>query len=148
MNGSASWTTLGVKAVTITRRTRLCSGGSSSPRMRSSNGITTPGAFIPEAFENDVGITQHRATRIVLRHVRHPAGDRRDRALLAQLAQQREVVTATATERIEVGGVGHAGIVANLGRLRVQPDAKASLEVLDDVLRVRDRQAVAFELDA
>jgi hypothetical protein len=95
-----------------------------------------------------VGVAEHRAARIVLCHVRHPAGDRRNRSLGAQLAQQREVVTAAATERIEVGGVAHAGIVANLGRLRVRPARVTSLEVLDDVLRVCNRQAVAFELDA
>jgi hypothetical protein len=52
MNGSAACTTFGVRAVTITRRTAVCWGGSSSPRMRSSNGTSTPGAFIPDAFEN------------------------------------------------------------------------------------------------
>ena len=36
--------------------------GSSSPRMRSSNGMTTPGAFIPDAFENDV------VSRMTARH--------------------------------------------------------------------------------
>ena len=54
MKCSAACTTLGVSAVTITRRTDVCWGGSSSPSIRSSNGISTPGSFIPEAFENDV----------------------------------------------------------------------------------------------
>ncbi len=52
MNGSAAWTTFGVRAVTMTRRTAVCCGGSSSPRIRSSSGISTPGAFMPDAFEN------------------------------------------------------------------------------------------------
>ena len=51
MKCSAACTTLGVSAVTITRRTAECRGGSSSPRMRSSNGTYTPGAFIPVALE-------------------------------------------------------------------------------------------------
>ena len=51
MNGSAACTTFGVMAVTITRRTAVWRGGSSSPRSRSSGGTSTPGAFIPDAFE-------------------------------------------------------------------------------------------------
>ena len=39
---------------TITRRTGVCNGGSSSPRSRSSAGITTPGSLNPDAFEYDV----------------------------------------------------------------------------------------------
>ena len=106
------------------------------------------GRLHPRGVRERVGVAQHRAAGIVLRHVRHPAGDRRNRSLRAQLAQQREVVTTAAAERIELRGVAHPGIVANLGRLRVQLDANESLEVLDDVLRVRDRQPVALELDA
>ena len=51
MKCSAARTTFGVRAVTITRRTAVCLGGSSSPRMRSSNGTSTPGAFMPVALE-------------------------------------------------------------------------------------------------
>ena len=78
------------------------------------------GCLHPRGVRERVGVAQHRAAGIVLRHVRHPAGDRRNRSLRAQLAQQREVVTAAAAERIELRGVAHPGIVANLGRLRVQ----------------------------
>ncbi len=53
MNGSVACTSLGASAVTITRRTSVWRGGSSSPSSRSSNGTSTPGAFMPVAFENE-----------------------------------------------------------------------------------------------
>ncbi len=67
MNGSAAWTTLGVSAVTMTRRTGVWRGGSSSPRIRSSKGTSTPCAFIPVAFENasvSRNASRHSACRV------------------------------------------------------------------------------------
>ncbi len=94
--------TFGVSAVTITRRTAVCRGGSSSPSRRSSVGITTPGALNPDAFEN-VALSRSRARTLrVACDVVHPARDGSDRGRGPQLLQQRPgVVRLTRVERIE-----------------------------------------------
>ena len=89
MNGSAACTTFGVIAVTITRRTAVWRGGSSSPSSRSSDGTSTPGAFIPDALEN-VSVSRSTARVFgVARDVPQPAGHGRDRSLVAQISEQR-----------------------------------------------------------
>ena len=114
MNGSAPCTIVGVSAVTITRRTSECSGGSSSPRMRSSNGITTPGAFIPDAFENDVVsrmTARHSAQRVTYGS---PPATAATGLASRSAAEQRPRFLALAAERVELGRVGHARILTNV----------------------------------
>ena len=75
--------------------------------MRSSNGITTPGAFIPDAFENDV------VSRMTARHSAQRVTYGSSPATVAtglasrSAAEQRPRFLALAAERVELGRVGH-----------------------------------------